>query len=46
MSVMTWFCRCEKLNLALDTRCKGCGTARSLGERKEKDLSQVAKPPP
>ena len=41
-----WFCKCGKMNSALSTKCERCSLARHLGERQEKDLSSVVKPPP
>ena len=43
----TWFCRCGKLNLASDNKCKSCGGMRWNTERKEnpgiKDASKKPK---
>lgn len=46
MGLFTWFCRCGKINKATSTKCESCGLARMHGERKDKDLSSVVKPPP
>lgn len=46
MATQTWFCKCGKLNLAASTKCESCKLARSLGERKDADVSKVAKTPP
>lgn len=46
MAPLTWFCRCGKLNVYAATRCAGCGLARSVGEKKDPDLSRIVKPPP
>jgi len=42
----TWFCRCGKLNKVSSLKCESCGLARTLGERKDADLSKIAKQPP
>jgi len=46
MASLTWFCSCGKLNLGTSTKCERCKLARSLGERKDADVSKVAKTPP
>lgn len=46
MGISTWFCRCGKINKASSLKCESCSLARTHGERKDKDLSSIVKPPP
>lgn len=46
MGISTWFCRCDEISKATRTSCESCGIDRMHGERKDKDLSSIVKPPP
>jgi len=47
MGLLSWICKCGRVNTYKNAKCSSCGTPRWIGERKENlDLRKVAKKPP